>query len=990
MKARRSTIRRQARRETQSVAVPAGEGVGGVGGLRSGVRGGETEEAPTESEEEISGDELSDEGTEEAGGGESEKAKKGGAFAVLFGGNEAEALKQHQRRSLHPGAAAGAKRAAEAGGRRATAQPRQVGWRVSTAQPPAGRSPLVPPGASTRVSVCESSDWEGVESEGVADLGVGVEGEGGGDSDKEGWDDDELDDGEGEDENGGEEDGHRRTVSEAAGNSHWFTILTDGPKRLPTLCFVIAAIAFVLGVLIMMFSSSAHMTCKTYRLKDTSVTFETHRRLKAPVLIYYRIRNFLQASKGFVMSRPSYAFGPMNSCSDACFVREERKSLLCRSDVPDLRRHLEGDRRLKPCGIGALTVFNDKYELFRIKSKRPGRNGRGKGRPLLPPPHHRHSSKEEGDIPSGFQYFPINTQGIMTEADGHIQKLLIKNNPPPPPPPPPHRGDFTPVSVLRKTPSAVVEKTERGGDSDDGQQVLHSYGEKEEMHNHHPGGFLDEREVASFNSTTRMVPELDAAVDGHGEAHQSPSLTSPDSHRGFCTVPPRPKRPSLNKKKKRNSWGPFLFDGEGEDEDDDEDEEQTPSQTIPSSSTVQTIRRKRKLLRRSAPPEDSKQKDKTSLSSPSPSFSFFSFFSTSFSELLEDGLKVADDFLIRGPRENCDDRDGTDRSYHEIEPWWDMGDERLVTWWRPKVGRAFLNLYGTVEEDLEPGTYEIRLTSNTYPIKLWASRGEKAVCIGRTTLMGGRHFGLGAICFGLSLFLALIGLSFHGLKNRNAQLPTMSATRLRSYMNRLTELSMKAREQQNLRQKKQQQEMRNAMYQAAARRAARYRRQTRMAALRAQLAGRRNTASQRWRPNLPTLLSNEPATLPTTPGGPTGTGSEVTGLSQSRLGQGQQTIITDTAAAAYVAEQSGSPPRTPVNLERGFAFVPPSPTPFQLMSGEFGDGAPHASSSIPNPGGSVRTPRGAGSGAAQPLSPVPLQPISDARAAECEKKEEGR
>jgi hypothetical protein len=98
----------------------------------------------------------------------------------------------------------------------------------------------------------------------------------------------------------------------------------------------------------------------------------------------------------------------------------------------------------------------------------------------------------------------------------------------------------------------------------------------------------------------------------------------------------------------------------------------------------------------------------------------------------------------------------------------DMENEHFIVWMRTAGLPDFRKLWGRIEEDLEPGTYEIGVFSN-YPVEKFD--GRKSWVISTTNELGGKNLFL-AICYivvgVLCLVFALIfGIAYYRKKNAN-------------------------------------------------------------------------------------------------------------------------------------------------------------------------------------------------------------------------------
>jgi len=98
----------------------------------------------------------------------------------------------------------------------------------------------------------------------------------------------------------------------------------------------------------------------------------------------------------------------------------------------------------------------------------------------------------------------------------------------------------------------------------------------------------------------------------------------------------------------------------------------------------------------------------------------------------------------------------------------DMENEHFIVWMRTAGLPDFRKLWGRIEENLEPGTYEIGVFSN-YPVEKFD--GRKSWVISTTNELGGKNLFL-AICYivvgVLCLVFALIfGIAYYRKKNAN-------------------------------------------------------------------------------------------------------------------------------------------------------------------------------------------------------------------------------
>jgi LEM3 (ligand-effect modulator 3) family / CDC50 family len=81
-----------------------------------------------------------------------------------------------------------------------------------------------------------------------------------------------------------------------------------------------------------------------------------------------------------------------------------------------------------------------------------------------------------------------------------------------------------------------------------------------------------------------------------------------------------------------------------------------------------------------------------------------------------------------------------------------MTDEHFMVWMRTAGLPNFRKLYGRIEEDLQPGEYEITIENN-YDVKRFD--GSKSFILSTVNILGGKNYFL-SVCFIVSGSLCLL------------------------------------------------------------------------------------------------------------------------------------------------------------------------------------------------------------------------------------------
>lgn len=109
---------------------------------------------------------------------------------------------------------------------------------------------------------------------------------------------------------------------------------------------------------------------------------------------------------------------------------------------------------------------------------------------------------------------------------------------------------------------------------------------------------------------------------------------------------------------------------------------------------------------------------------------------------------------------------GTKKSWPAIQ-WTDMTNEHFIVWMRTAGLPNFRKLWGRIEQDIEPGTYELTI-SNNYDVN--GFDGNKSFVLSTTNALGGKNYFL-AVCYivvgALCLIFAIIFLVASLQKKKN-------------------------------------------------------------------------------------------------------------------------------------------------------------------------------------------------------------------------------
>lgn len=82
------------------------------------------------------------------------------------------------------------------------------------------------------------------------------------------------------------------------------------------------------------------------------------------------------------------------------------------------------------------------------------------------------------------------------------------------------------------------------------------------------------------------------------------------------------------------------------------------------------------------------------------------------------------------------------KTYKDVQ-WQDMTDEHFIVWMRTAGLPNFRKLWGKIEQNLKPGTYELTIDNN-YDVASF--EGKKTFVLSTTNALGGKNYFL-AICY---------------------------------------------------------------------------------------------------------------------------------------------------------------------------------------------------------------------------------------------------